>query len=310
MDLLGAFRCFVRVAETGSFSAVAREVGATQPAISRQIAALEAHFDVRLIQRTTRSLTLTQDGQDLLSHARRVLDTVEETEEVLGKRRASPSGTVRLASSTAMARLHIVPRLPRLLERYPQLEVELSISEQAQDLIAENIDLAIRAGTIGDSSLVARHLGSTGRGVMAATSYLATHGEPQSPAELADHACIIYTGGFGSQRLTAHSWDFEGPAGSVTVEVSGRFRCDSVEGISDGLRAGLGVARLPIWMFSEDIRRGEVKPILTHWQTSRIPIHAVYPSRRHLAPRVRAIIDYFVAEFRLDPVVSDHVAAA
>ena len=211
MDLLAAFRCFVRVAETGSFSAVAREVGSTQPAISRQIAALEAHFEVRLIQRTTRSLTFTQDGTDLLAHARRVLDTVDETEEILGKRRASPNGTVRIASSTSMARLQIIPRIPSLLQRYPQLEVEISISEQAQDLVAENLDVAIRAGAIADSSLVARHLGSTGRGVLAATDYLEKHGEPQTPQDLLGHSCLVYTGAFG--RNTAHIWEFDGPGG-------------------------------------------------------------------------------------------------
>ncbi|GAB0117186.1 LysR family transcriptional regulator [Acidisoma sp. 7E03] len=306
MDLLAAFRCFVRVAETGSFSAVAREVGSTQPAISRQIAALEAHFDVRLIQRTTRSLTFTQDGQDLLAHARRVLDTVDETEEILGKRRASPHGTIRIASSTSMARLHIIPRLPRLLQRYPQLEVEVSISEQTQDLVAENLDLAIRAGQIADSSLVARHLGSTSRGVLASADYLEEHGEPQTPSDLAAHSCLIYTGGTG--RASAHQWEFEGREGSTTVEVGGRFRCDSVEGISEGIRTGLGISRLPIWMFNEDIAAGRVRAILKDWQPPRIPIHAVYPSRRHLAPRVRAVIDFFVNEFRLDPMVSDYTA--
>jgi DNA-binding transcriptional LysR family regulator len=306
MDLLAGFRCFVRVAETGSFSAVAREVGSTQPAVSRQIAALEQHFEVRLIQRTTRSLTFTQDGLDLLAHARRVLDTVDETEEILGKRRASPSGTVRIASSTSMARLQIIPRIPRLLQRYPQLEVEVSISEQAQDLVAENIDLAIRAGAIADSSLVARHLGSTGRGVLAATEYLEKHGEPQTPQDLLAHSCLVYTGSFG--RNTAHQWEFDGPDGNTTVEVRGRFRCDSIEGISDAIRAGLGVSRLPTWMFNDDIAQGRVRAILKEWQPPRVPIHAVYPSRRHLAPRVRAVIDYFVNEFRLDPVVSDYAA--
>lgn len=306
MDLLAAFRCFVRVAETGSFSAVAREVGSTQPAISRQIAALEAHFDVRLIQRTTRSLTFTQDGQDLLAHARRVLDTVDETEEILGKRRASPHGTIRIASSTSMARLHIIPRLNRLLQRYPQLEVEVSISEQNQDLVAENLDLAIRAGQIADSSLVARHLGSTSRGVLASTDYLEEHGEPQTPSDLTSHSCLVYTGGTG--RASAHQWEFEGAEGSITVEVGGRFRCDSVEGICDGIRSGLGISRLPTWMFNEDIAAGRVRAILKDWQPPRIPIHAVYPSRRHLAPRVRAVIDFFVNEFRLDPMVSDYTA--
>ncbi|WP_227304594.1 LysR family transcriptional regulator [Acidisoma cellulosilyticum] len=306
MDLLAAFRCFVRVAETGSFSAVAREVGSTQPAISRQIAALEAHFDVRLIQRTTRSLTFTQDGQDLLAHARRVLDTVDETEEILGKRRASPSGTVRIASSTAMSRLHIIPRLPRLMQRYPDLEVEISMSEQVQDLVAENIDVAIRAGQIADSSLVARHLGSTARGMIVSTAYLEKHGEPQTPQELAQHSCLVYTGGLA--RASAHQWEFDGPDGSTVVEVSGRFRCDSVEGICDAIRAGLGISRLPTWMFDEDILQGRVVAILKDWQPPRVPIHAVYPSRRHLAPRVRAVIDFFVNEFRLDPMVSDYTA--
>lgn len=306
MDLLAAFRCFVRVAETGSFSAVAREVGSTQPAISRQIAALEAHFDVRLIQRTTRSLTFTQDGQDLLAHARRVLDTVDETEEILGKRRASPHGTIRIASSTSMARLHIIPRLKRLLQRYPQLEVEVSISEQVQDLVAENLDIAIRAGQIADSSLVARHLGSTSRGVLASAAYLEEHGEPLTPQDLATHSCLIYTGGLG--RASAHQWELEGVAGSTTVEVGGRFRCDSVEGIADGTRGGLGISQLPTWMFTEDIAAGRVRAILKDWQPPRIPIHAVYPSRRHLAPRVRAVIDFFVNEFRLDPMVSDYTA--
>jgi DNA-binding transcriptional LysR family regulator len=306
MDLLAAFRCFVRVAETGSFSAVAREVGSTQPAISRQIAALEAHFDVRLIQRTTRSLTFTQDGQDLLAHARRVLDTVDETEEILGKRRASPSGTVRIASSTSMARLHIIPRLPRLMQRYPDLDVEVTMSEQVQDLIAENIDIAIRAGQTADSSLVARHLGSTSRATIASSEYLEQHGEPQTPQELAQHACLVYTGGLA--RASAHQWEFDGAGGSMMVEVKGRFRSDSVEGICEAIRVGLGISRIPTWMFDTDIAQGRVRTILKDWQPPRIPIHAVYPSRRHLAPRVRAVIDFFVNEFRLDPMVSDYTA--
>lgn len=306
MDLLAAFRCFVRVAETGSFSAVAREVGSTQPAISRQIAALEAHFDVRLIHRTTRSLTFTQDGQDLLAHARRILDTVDETEEVLGKRRASPAGLVRIASSSSMARLHIIPRLPRLMQRYPQLDVEVSISEQVQDLVAENLDIAIRAGQIADSSLVARHLGSTSRGILASVKYLDKHGEPQAPIDLASHACLVYTGGLS--RASAHLWEFEGADGSTSVAVQGRFRSDSIEGICEAVRAGLGISQAPTWMFNEDLAAGRVRAILKEWQPPRVPIHAVYPSRRHLAPRVRAVIDFFVNEFRLDPMVTDYTA--
>jgi DNA-binding transcriptional LysR family regulator len=155
---------------------------------------------------------------------------------------------------------------------------------------------------------VAAHISgsSTGRGVLAATAYLEKHGEPQTPQDLLKHSCLVYTG--GSSRGSAHQWEFDGPDGNTMVEVHGRFRCDSFEGISDGIRAGLGVSRLPTWVFNEDIAQGRVKPILQEWQPTRVPIHAVYPSRRHLAPRVRAVIDFFVNEFRLDPVVSDYAA--
>jgi LysR family transcriptional regulator for bpeEF and oprC len=162
LDLLGALRTFIRVAESGSFSAVAREIGATQPAVSRQIAALEEHLGARLIQRTTRSLTLTEDGRDLLGHARRVLDAGEETEAAIGRRRTSPAGLVRLATPVTLGRLYVVPRLPRLLGRYPELSIELTMSDAQIDLVSHGVDLAIRAGEVADTSLVARRIGSAG----------------------------------------------------------------------------------------------------------------------------------------------------
>ena len=144
MDLLAAFRTYVRVAESGSFSAVARELGATQPAISRQVAALEEHLGARLIQRTTRSLTLTEDGRDLLGHALRVLDTVDEAEAAVGRRHAAPSGLIRLAAPASFGRLYVAPRMPRLLARYPDLLVELRMSDTVADLVADGIDLVGR----------------------------------------------------------------------------------------------------------------------------------------------------------------------
>ncbi len=146
MDVLAAFRVFVRVAEARSFSAVAREMGTTQPAVSRQVAALEEHLGARLIQRTTRSLALTEDGRDLLGHARRVLDSVEEAEASVGRRHSMPGGLVRLGSSSTFGRLYVAPRIARLLERYPELAIELRMSDAISDLVAEGIDVAIRVG--------------------------------------------------------------------------------------------------------------------------------------------------------------------
>ena len=195
MDLLAGFRTFVRVAESGSFSAVAREIGATQPAISRQISALEQHLDARLIQRTTRSLTLTEDGRDLLDHARRVLDCVEEAETAVGRRQGAPSGLVRMATPSTFGRLYVAPRMRRLLDRYPDLSVELHMSDSVTDMIAGGIDLAIRGGLVHEASLVARRIGSSARLVVASVDYLERNGTPAHPSDLARHSCIVFLQG-------------------------------------------------------------------------------------------------------------------
>ncbi len=301
MDLLAALRTFIRVAESGSFSAVAREQGATQPAISRQIASLEEHFGSRLIQRTTRSLTLTEDGRDLLDHARQVLVSVEETEAAIGRRRNAPVGLVRMASPTTFGRLYLMPRIGRLLERYPELSLELCVSDSAADLVADGLDLAIRAGASGDTSLVARRIGATERNILVSEDYIAAHGDVAHPNDLARHACIIFTRG-----ATPHEWEFAGPGGTALVQVDGRFLTDNLEAVREAVLAGLGYAVLPAWFFPDEISTGRVRRVLRDWQPPRVPIFAVYPSRRNLAPRTRAVIDFLVDEFRLDPVISSY----
>lgn len=299
MDLVAAFRTFIRVAESGSFSAVAREQGSTQPAISRQIAALEEHLGARLIQRTTRSLALTEDGRDLLDHARQVVLAVEETEAAIGRRRNAPVGLVRLASPSTFGRLYLMPRIGRLLERYPELQLELFISDRSVDLVAEGLDLAIRAGEVSDTSLVARRIGATDRNILASDDYIATHGEVGHPSELAQHPCII-----SNRSDNPHEWSFQGPDGPITVRVEGRFSTNNLEAVREAVLAGLGYAVLPAWFFPDEISTGRVLRVLRDWQPPRVPIFAVYPSRRNLAPRTRAVIDFLVDEFRLDPVIS------
>ncbi len=299
MDLLVAFNVFVRVAEARSFSAVAREMGTTQPAISRQVAALEEHLGARLIQRTTRSLALTEDGRDLLGHARRVIDTVEAAEAAVGRRHAVPGGMVRLATSATFGRLYVSPRIPRLLERYPELTVDLRMSDTMSDMVAEGIDLAIRVTNVIDSSLVARKIGSSRRVAIASEACIAAYGEPQHPSDLSRLPCIIFTG-----AQTPGEWQFEGPEGPVTVSVAGRFRTDNGEGVREAVLAGLGFAMLPTWFFGNEDMDGRLRPVLTGWEPPATAITAVYPSRRNLASRTRAVIDFLVDEFRLDPVIS------
>lgn len=298
MDLIAALRAFSRVAESGSFSAVAREMGTTQPAISRQVASLEDHLGVRLLHRTTRSLTLTEDGRDLLDHATRLLDAIEETVASVGRRRASPSGLVRLGAPVAFGRLYIAPRIGRLLDRYPDLRIDLSLSDGMADLVHEGLDVAVRIGETPDSALVARRIGVTGRVCVASVEYIALHGEPAHPNDLAQHQCILYV-----RRDTAE-WSFEGPDGPLSVQVHGRFRTDSGEAIRQAVLAGIGIGIAPAWMFRDALLEGTVKELFPEWKSPLAPIFAVYPSRRHLAPRTRAVIDFLVEEFRLDPMIS------
>ena len=301
MDLLAAFRIYVRVAEARSFSAVARELGMTQPAVSRQVAALEEHLGSRLIQRTTRSLALSEDGRDLLGHARRLLDTVEEAESAVGRRHALPGGLVRLGSGASFGRLYIAPRMPRLLERYPEISIDLHMSDTVTDLVAEGIDLSIRTAEVQDSSLVARKIGSYRRVAVASAECIAKHGEPKHPSDLERLPCIVFTA-----AQAPNDWTFGRGDNAITVRVGGRFRTDNGEAVREAVLSGLGFALLPTWFLSQEITSGDLRPVLSDWQPPSSPITAVYPTRRNLAPRTRAVIDFLVDEYRLDPVISSY----
>jgi DNA-binding transcriptional LysR family regulator len=300
MDLIAAFRVFVRVAEAGSFSAVARELNISQPAISRQIAALEDHVGERLLQRTTRSLTLTDDGRDLLAYAARVLDALEEAETAVGRRRGTVSGLVRLSVPVAFGRLYLVPRLGRLLGQHPGLEVELLLNDSLPDLVAEGIDLAIRPGMIADSSLIVKKIGSVSRYILASRDYLDRHGRPQSPADLAQHQCLVFTA-----HPHPHNWHFESRSGPVNVTVSGRLRSDNGDALREAVVNGYGIAALPAWYFAGEIERGEIEILLRAWEIPPVPVHQIYPSRRNLSPRVRVVMDFLQSEFETHPVLAE-----
>ncbi|HYZ65002.1 MAG TPA: LysR family transcriptional regulator [Acetobacteraceae bacterium] len=305
VDMLAAYRVFVRVAEVGSFSAVAREVGMTQPAVSRQVSELERHLGTRLVQRSTRHLALTEDGQELAVRARRVLEEVEEAETAIGKRRCSPSGLVHLAAPARFGGVHIAPRVPRLLFRYPELRLELTMSDHPADLIVTGVDLAIRVGDISDTSLVSRRIGSARRLLLASEQYLQARGEPTSPAELTQHECILYTRHIGGRENVPHEWMFFGAEGTVTVPVSGRFATDNVEAIRHAIIGGLGLGWVPELSVRDELQSGRLREVLPAWRDPPIPVHVVYPSRRNLAARTRVVIDFLVEEFRQEPALSD-----
>ena len=291
MDLLSAFRLFVRTAESGSFSAVAREARISQPAVSQQIAMLESRVEGRLFHRSTRSLTLTDDGQELLKHARNVLDAVAEAEQALNRRHAGITGTVRIAVSPFFGRRWIAPSIARLLDAHPRLEVELLVDDGSQDLIAEGIDLAIRLGPIADTSMVMRRVGTVRRSAFASTEYLRSFGTPIHPNELHDHKCIVFVGTGGSHD----QWSFLGPEGKIIVQVHGRFRCDSTDALREVILNGHGIGMLPDHYFSDEIKCGSVRAVPVGWHEPSQPVSLLYPSRRYLPPSVGAAIAFITA---------------
>ena len=272
----------------------------SQPAISRQIAALEDHVGERLLQRTTRSLTLTDDGRDLLGHAARVLDALEEAETAVGKRRGSVSGLVRLSVPVTFGRLYLAPWIGRLLVAHPALEIDLLLNDAPADLVADGIDLAIRAGAVADSSLIVRRIGSVSRYILASTAYLETRGRPETPADLARHDCLILT-----SSAAPTNWAFSGRLGPVSVPVKGRLRSNSGDTIRAGVLLGYGIAALPAWYFRDEISQGRVQILLRDWELPPTPVHLLYPSRRNLAPRVRVTMDFLLNEFSAHPMLAE-----
>lgn len=291
MDLIGALGVLVRVVETGSFSAVARERELSQAAIARQVAQLEERFGVRLFHRTTRKLSLTDDGQMLLGLARPVLDGVEDLEAALGQQSASPVGLVRVGVTVAASRL-LAQRLPALLVDHPGLKVELVVGDRLGDMIENQLDLAMRVGEITDTSLVARSRNFV-RVAVAAPSYVERHGEPSNPADLVNHTCIVHDIGPDS-----NVWTFVTPEGPKGVRVSGGFLANDLRAVHLAARTGYGIAHLGLLEVFDDLANGSLIRILSDFPSTGPQLHLVYPSRRHLAPRTRLVMDFIWEQIR------------
>jgi DNA-binding transcriptional LysR family regulator len=301
-DLLALFRTFLRSVEAGSFTAVAREMNASQPTVSRQIALLEEHLGCLLFQRTTRRLTLTEDGRAFYESGRRALDAVTEAESSVGRRKGRATGTLRLGVAEVMGRLHILPRLPRFLDRHPDLSVDLVLSDGFTDLVGEGIDLAVRVGELTDPALVARRIGTGRRVVVATPAYLARRGVPETPEALTGHDCIVY-----SRLAVGAVWHLDGPDGPLAQPVAGRVRVSTTEAVRAAVLGGLGIGMVPIWHFVDrEIEEGRLVRLLQAWEPKPQPIHAVYPTRRFLPPKVRAMVDFLAAEFELNPLLSGY----
>lgn len=292
MDLINGLHTFMRVVETGSFSAVAREGNASQSAVTRQVAQLEEHFGVRLFHRTTRKISLTDDGQDLVVRARHLLEQAEDLEDRFGKNGGSTTGLVRVGVPVGAAIL-LVTDFTALLGRHPGLSVELVVSEYADDLVAARLDVALRFEQPADTSLVSRALTTMTSAPVAAPAYLERRGAPSHPSDLLNHTCIVQEVGPDS-----HHWAFTGPDGAVEVEVASAFRSNNSLVVRQAALSGYGIALLGDPLTVTEIRAGRLYRLLPDYTARRRKAFIVYSSRRHLAQRTRVVIDFLVEEFR------------
>jgi DNA-binding transcriptional LysR family regulator len=290
LDRLAAMKVFVRVVETGSFSAIARENSTTQSSISKQVAALEAHLGAKLLSRSTRALSLTEAGESLFPEARRLVADFEAAEGLVRSGQAQLTGWLRVATSVGYGRIILMPRVQSFLERHPSLRIDLRLSDSFTDLIEQGIDVAVRLGELPDSSLVARKIGVSQRELVAHPAYFAklAGGGPrlEHPRDLAAHNCIVYT-----EVATQNAWELHGPSGeSVEVRVGGNLQTNSSEVIRAAALSGLGICHAPNWLLAEELASGEINRLLPQWTARPIPIHAVYPSHRRHVAKIDAFI--------------------
>lgn len=298
MDQLGAMRAFIRVVQIGSFSAAARETNTSQATISKRVAALEAQLGVKLMMRTSRDHSLTEAGAEFYEKCVAILAELEEAESDARSRVASPRGLLRVTTAFPLGRLLIAPLLTDFLSRYPEIKLDLALSDSHVDLTREGFDIAIRAQKLQDSSLNARELFKNPMFLIASPSYLKQHGVPRTPEELVDHNCIVY-----SELSTQNSWHFTHENDDISVQVNGNFQCDNGDTILTAAVAGVGFAVLPYWMIKSHLDAGELQVVMSDFQPSTLPVNAVFPHSRYLPLKVRCFIDFLIEEFARSPLI-------
>ncbi len=278
-------KLFVRVAAMSNISLAGKELGLSPAVSSAHMNKLEEKLGVRLLHRTTRQVSLTAEGSAFLPHAMNLLDSVETARAAVGSGRVHPQGKLRVAASASFGRLHVVPALETFMQRYPDLHVDMHLSDNVTDMVEGGFDIAIRDAWLQDSTFVARKLAPVNRIVCASPEYLAKHGEPLTPDALKHHQCVNLMG--------LETWVFETPDGITSVKTNNRLRLDHGEAVRDASVNGLGIMVSSTWCCYQQVQRGALIPILTQYPlVSNTAIWAVYPSSRLLAPKVRVFIDY------------------
>ena len=293
MDRLAAIEAFVQVAETGSFSEAARRLRSSKSVISRQVASLEAELGARLFHRTTRSLTLTEAGQGYLGRVGQILADLEEANLAVTQLQSAPRGKLRINAPMSFGFLHLAPALPEFMSLYPEVELDVSMTDRFVDLVDEGFDLAVRIASLQDSSLIARRLAPIRLAVCASPDYLRQYGAPKTPQDLRHHACIL-----NSNLASAHEWKFmDADKKPFSVRVDSKLVINNGDAMRIAALQGVGLTILPTFIVGRDLQAGTLVSLLSDYMPQSLGLHAVYPHARHLSPKVRAFVDFLAARF-------------
>lgn len=275
---------FARVVQAGSFTTAAVQLGMPKSTVSRKVSELEERLGARLLQRTTRALSLTDVGRTYYDYCARIVGEIEEAERAVSSLQGTPRGLLRITAPVNVSFLG--PIVSEFLERYPEVQIELFCTQRSVDLIEERYDLGIRAGMLADSTLIARSLGTVRWFVVATPAYLEKHGRPQSPEALANHACVLFGAG------AAGPVNLERGDASVQINVSARLFVSDMDVLRTAVTAGLGIGILPAFQCVPDLRSRRLERVLGDWNVPSSPVHVVYPSTRHVSPKVKTFIDH------------------
>jgi DNA-binding transcriptional LysR family regulator len=294
MDKLQAMNTFVRIADHGSLTAAAEALDKSLPSVVRTLAMLEESLQVRLFNRTTRRIALTEEGRIYLEQCRKILSDIHEAEQTLGRQQTEPSGKIYLTAPVRFGEMHVAGAVSRFLERYPKTQINLLLLDRMVDIIEEGIDVAVRIAHLPDSSLVARSIASIRQVVCASPKLLERHPAPQHPKQLSGLPCVHFSG-----ISSSHEWDFVEPDGkTLSIPVRSLLSCNQIGASVEACRAGVGFGRFYSYQVSSHIKSGDLKVLLTEFEPVSIPLSLVFPHSRLLSARVRALIEWLLDDFR------------
>lgn len=305
MDRLDDMIAFVRVAESESFTAAAERLGLSKSAVSRRMAELEDRLGVRLINRTTRRLGLTEVGQAFYERCQRIIADIEDAECSASRIAAEPRGTLRVNAPTSFGIRHLGPALAAFMTRYPRIEVVMDLNDRFVDLIEDGYDVALRIGQLRDSSLVARRLAASRRVLCAAPEYLDRAGRPRQPADLSHHRCLIYT-----NTANPDHWTLTGADGPVVQPIAGPMRSNNGNMLCELAIAGHGIAALPSFLVADALAEGRLEVVLPGLPPAEGALHAIFPHGRHLTTKVRVFVDFLALHFGPEPYWDQGLEAA